>query len=346
MKNNKGRAEESGTTSQARRLKRESKQWSSLASTDAPVTSSDEMKKKLEALKKAQASAEKKLKEMEEEEAALKKAEANNPTLKKKGKSGPRSSSNAPGERSSSAGPSTRKPTLTSATDALKKDMLKERLEALKKEQEQQENPGGAASSSRGPAEGCAASSPNAPNLKKSGPSQVVGPRKKALKKANLPVVMVDWHNTVEKKNKIPVHHVMALARLMMVAEVVFISWVGSVKREKNTLQQMECLPSWALKKVKRCQTTFTLTGEGGKVHLACEEGCVAVFDDDPDVCWEAGEWGLEVFPVESRKQWGKTYYNFSEAVNAYLKKYHKGLDVRPEPGEVELEEIQLPVMD
>lgn len=333
MMNNKGRAEESGTTSQARRLRRESKQWTSLAATDDPVTSPSEMRKKVEALKKAQESAERQLKKMEEEQAALKKAEKDRPALRKLGKKNPRSQSEGPGGRSSSAAPS--KPVLTPNDASLKKaEELKQKLASLKKEQES------GATSSTGPV---TQSSPS--NLKKSEEefTEVQGRKKKALKKADLPVVMVDWHNTMEVKNKLSVQNQMALARLMVVAQVVFISWVGSYSREKLAMKQMQCLPEWALKKVKAIRTTFRKTGDGGKCHLACDEQCEAVFDDDPDICWECQEWGLDVFAIESRKQSGK-HANFAVAVKAYLKKYHPGKLIQVPEGEaLDLDEIQLP---
>ena len=90
MPNNKGRPDSSGTTSQKRRLDRESRQWTSLAKADPPVFDSEGLKDKVEALKKAQESAEKQLQEALQEEEALKKAQGDRPL-------GPKRASLAPG---------------------------------------------------------------------------------------------------------------------------------------------------------------------------------------------------------------------------------------------------------
>ena len=111
--NNKLRESGSGTTSQARRLRREEKQWHSLASTTPPAKDVASLEKHVDALEKAIHSAQQQL--------ALKKAEeaeADRPL--KKGKAGPRGKS--------------AKPVLLPADMAAKKEELKDRLESLKKD--------------------------------------------------------------------------------------------------------------------------------------------------------------------------------------------------------------------
>ena len=117
--NNKSRASGSGTTSQARRERRQGVQWTSLSHADHPCTSSESLEEKLEALKKAQASAEEQLKrkkkDEEEEKAALKKAEENLEALTKRGKNGPRSRSQS-------------RARLSTAEEAAKEHALRDRL--------------------------------------------------------------------------------------------------------------------------------------------------------------------------------------------------------------------------
>ena len=117
--NNKSRASGSGTTSQARRERRQGVQWTSLSHADHPCTSSESLEEKLEALKKAQASAEEQLKrkkkDEEDEKAALKKAEENLEALTKRGKNGPRSRSQS-------------RARLSTAEEAAKEHALRDRL--------------------------------------------------------------------------------------------------------------------------------------------------------------------------------------------------------------------------
>ena len=185
--NNKSRASGSGTTSQARRERRQGVQWTSLSHADHPCTSSESLEEKLEALKKAQASAEEQLKrkkkDEEEEKAALKKAEENLEALTKRGKNGPRSRSQSRA-RLSTAEEAAKEHALR---DRLTKQLAQPKLEtdpsSLKKDSSLKKEKGAASSS--------ASSSKSTTTLKKG---------KSAFKK----VVVVDWHNTLEKRNKVP----------------------------------------------------------------------------------------------------------------------------------------------
>lgn len=315
MPNNKGRPDSSGTTSQKRRLDRESKQWTSLAKADPPVFDSEGLKDKVEALKKAQESAEKQLQQALQEEEALKKAQGDRPIGAKKGKLGPRSSSAAP------------KPKLVTADEALKKsEMLKDKLAALKKEQ------------------AAAASSSSKPLKKEQEKEAWVEVTRKSLKK-DKSVVIVDWHNTLEKGNKISAENMEALNHLVLVTDVVIISWVGSAKREASTLQQMQALPEWTLKKVKDYLTTRTLTGSGGKIDLGSQQGGTVAFDDSPDVLWEAAEWGITPYPIKGKQShmW-PSYTSFHQACWAYLKKYYPEALKMQLPPEANCKEVELPV--
>eukprot|EP00435_Cladocopium_sp_Y103_P023400 s2649_g5.t1 len=125
----------------SRRERRQGIQWNSLSHADPPCTSTESLEEKLEALKKAQASAEQQLKkkkeEKEEEERALKKAEEDlDKALAKRGKHGPRSRSTSRA-RLSTAGEGAKEYALR---DRLVKELAKLKLEtgpsssSLKKE--------------------------------------------------------------------------------------------------------------------------------------------------------------------------------------------------------------------
>ena len=183
MSNNKSRASGSGTTSQARRERRQGVQWTSLSHADPPCTSSESLEEKLEALKKAQASAEeqlkKKKKEEEEETEALKKAEEDlDKALAKRGKNGPRSRSQS-------------RARLSTAEEAAKEHALRDRLTKQLAQLKLETDPSSLKKgNSLKKEKGAASSSQGTTTLKKG---------KKSFKK----VVVVDWHNTLEKGNKV-----------------------------------------------------------------------------------------------------------------------------------------------
>ena len=303
--NNKSRASGSGTTSQARRERRQGVQWTSLSHADHPCTSSESLEEKLEALKKAQASAEEQLKRKkkneEEEKAALKKAEENLEALTKRGKNGPRSRSQS-------------RARLSTAEEAAKEHALRDRLtkqlaqlkletdpSSLKKDSSLKKEKGAASSS--------ASSSKSTTTLKKG---------KSAFKK----VVVVDWHNTLEKGNKVPEKNLKALETLMLLAEVHIISWVGSQARYDATLEQIEdLLPAETLKRVSSYQCIWTMLGQDGKIDWACWLEAEAIFDDQPDVIKEGAQWGVKGYPIRAwgKDHTGEAFWSFADAVDQFV---------------------------
>ena len=58
-------------------------------------------------------------------------------------------------------------------------------------------------------------------------------------KEAEKPCVVLDWHNTLEKGNKMPEASLQALEQLLTVVDVHIISWVGSEDRFEKTMDQI-----------------------------------------------------------------------------------------------------------
>ena len=61
--------------------------------------------------------------------------------------------------------------------------------------------------------------------------------------------------------------------------------------------------------------------GEGGKVHQALEKGCSIIIDDNGEICKEANEVGMVIYPivtVHNQHTWwrGPKYTNLTAAVD------------------------------
>jgi hypothetical protein len=289
--NNKKRPAGSGTTTGKRREQRQAKQWNTLQQANPPVTTAAAMEEQLEALKKATESAQKQLAELEKAEQQQKKA------ANKMGKTGPRS----PEEWAAASGS---KPKLVSLEQIQREQYLKTKLASLKKEMAAKAATG---SSSSG-AEASLKKDKSHPN---------------SLKK-DVPLVIIDWHNTLEVNDALPDDNLDALKKVLEVAHVRIISWVNSEVRRKSTLQQIrELIPTETLKKVQGYQTIWYKCGEGGKVHWATHYKAEALFDDQPAVCEEARDWGLVAFPIAGNKPHkGSSFWTFADAAESYLKQF------------------------
>ena len=106
-----------------------------------------------------------------------------------------------------------------------KEQELEERLASLKKELEASFNkPTGSASSAAPPA----ASLKKEEALKKPEALNKGSAAESSLKKVDRPLVIIDWHNTLEKGDALPEENLEALKKVLDVADVRIISWVGS----------------------------------------------------------------------------------------------------------------------
>lgn len=57
-------------------------------------------------------------------------------------------------------------------------------------------------------------------------------------------VVVVDWRETLEVENEIPTANLVALEQLLQVAEVHIVSYVETVKRQRQLLQDVPAMTS------------------------------------------------------------------------------------------------------
>ena len=290
-KNKKGRPFGSGTTNAKRRELRKEKQWSALEG-QGPSSPSCLMKH-LEALEKArekckeklEAQIQAKLDGLEKPAGASSSSSGGNPPAKKQ-KSLEKDSANkmSLGKK----GPR-EKPTLTPANEVLEKAQKKDNV-VLEKTQTYKEV-----------LEKTTKAMPKAKDLEKSS-----GKR---------PLVVVDWHNTLEVNNDVPGRNAYALTLLLQRADVLILSYVAPQKRHDDVLADIHGLPHWRTNK------------DGGKTDIACARKAIAIFDDCKPILQEAIHWGLQPFAIQTewqKHQWLKepwaSYSSFADAVDAFIK--------------------------
>ena len=145
----------------------------------------------------------------------------------------------------------------------------------------------------------------------------------KESSKAKRLVVIVDWHETLEKGDKVSWANSKALTKLLEKADVHLLSWVGSKKRELKVVQDMSALAQ--VDQLTAMTTCYKKTGEGGKVDYACEVGACAIFDDCREIIQEGLRWNLQVYPIRTHHQQhtyldeDSSYYTFAQAVDSFL---------------------------
>ena len=139
--------------------------------------------------------------------------------------------------------------------------------------------------------------------------------------------VMVDFHNTLEVGNVIPAANHAAVDKLLQAQHPVTIcSWCFQ-KREREVMATLKG-QTW----FGELEDAFCIqqrTGHGGKVTICLASGIQVLMDDAPDICKEAFEKGLGVYPIQTRfekHQWweaiGRTAYpTLADAVKAFLEK-------------------------
>lgn len=154
---------------------------------------------------------------------------------------------------------------------------------------------------------------------KEEAPLQGQGLEKPLPKK---PVVVVDWHNTLEKDDDVSGDNLKMLSSLMEKCQVHILSYVQSTKRENEVLANMWRLPQRP--NLHGMSTTWVQTGRGGKCDLAWRQGAIAIFDDSPAIIKECKEWGLEVYAIQTRKEAhaylgkGEVFATFADAARAF----------------------------
>ena len=150
----------------------------------------------------------------------------------------------------------------------------------------------------------------------------------KSSASANKPLVVVDWHNTVEIDNDVSGRNAYALTMLAQRARVVILSYVATKKREEEALSQMKGLPHWKMGTLHNSRVCWRKCGLDGKTHIATDLAAVAIFDDSKEICQEALEWGLQIYPIRTKWETHKwledpqkeSHSSFAEAVDSFIK--------------------------
>ena len=136
---------------------------------------------------------------------------------------------------------------------------------------------------------------------------------------------MIDFHNTLETGDKITAENHAAVEQLLLTQhQVTICSWCFQ-KREQEVRQTLQG-QTWfgELSEVLCIQQR---TGHGGKAKICLDKGIQVLMDDAADICKEAFEKGLDVYPIQTRvekHQWwesiGRTAYpTLAAAVKTFL---------------------------
>ena len=113
-----------------------------------------------------------------------------------------------------------------------------------------------------------------------------------------------------------------ALRKLLGKADVWLLSWVGSDSRDRQVKKDIGQKGHGQEMGTATCREKV---GPGGTCHFAWDAGCIAVFDDNMQICKECTELGMEIYPIRTPSQqhgWlpaDNSYDTFPEAVEAFL---------------------------
>ena len=91
-----------------------------------------------------------------------------------------------------------------------------------------------------------------------------------------------------------------ALRKLLGKADVWLLSWVGSDSRDRQVKKDIGQKGHGQEMGTATCREKV---GPGGKCHFAWDAGCIAVFDDNMQICKESTEMGMEIYPIRTPSQ-------------------------------------------
>ena len=153
-------------------------------------------------------------------------------------------------------------------------------------------------------------------DLEKSQGSTTHGSATKGLEK---PVVVVDWHNTLEKDDVVSQDNLAGLEKLQEHCRVILLSAVDTVSRKKQVLVDMDAMiPDHIHQQGLGKETCWKKCGEGGKADLAWQWDAVAIFDDNWHICQECEAWGIDAYQVSQKKAAKGAFPTFWKAVDAF----------------------------
>ena len=137
-------------------------------------------------------------------------------------------------------------------------------------------------------------------DLEKSQGSTTHGSATKGLEK---PVVVVDWHNTLEKDNVVSQDNLAGLEKLQEHCRLILLSAVDTAKRERQVLVDMDAMiPDHIHQQGLGKETCRVKCGEGGKADLPWQWDAVAIFDDNWQICQECEALGIDAYQVSQEK--------------------------------------------
>ena len=132
-------------------------------------------------------------------------------------------------------------------------------------------------------------------------------------------VVLLDWHNTLEKDEVVSQENIKSLEKLLEHCQVVLLSAVDTAKRRKQVLHDM--LPSHIHQNLGK-EVCWKKCGPGGKADLCWLWEATAIFDDNLQICQECEAWEIDAYQVSYKHPAKGSFPTFVEAVNAFLVDY------------------------
>jgi hypothetical protein len=134
----------------------------------------------------------------------------------------------------------------------------------------------------------------------------------------------VDWHNTLEVYGEISERNKDALRMLIEQGyEITILSFAGYRRAEQVVRLAKGLKEELGLRRIK---TLDVRTGNEGKVDWCYKFGIPTLFDDNEEICREALQFNLNVFPIRTRWQKhdylekGRSFHDLREAVEFFLR--------------------------
>lgn len=143
------------------------------------------------------------------------------------------------------------------------------------------------------------------------------------------PLVIVDWHQTLENNDAISDRDLHALELLASRCRVCILSYVASDTRAEKVMEDIHTLVPFHEQLFGK-EVCWAQVGHRGKCHIACEMDAMAIFDDNRKICQECMQWGLDVYPIRTQNQPHKwilaedSFGTFAEAVDKFFSHYPK----------------------
>ena len=126
-------------------------------------------------------------------------------------------------------------------------------------------------------------------------------------------VVVVDWHQSLEKDDTVPESHQESLEKLLQVAEVHILSYVASRSRMVQVHQDVRRMVR-SQAQLAGVHTCWQKVGWDGKAAYCQWLKAEAIFDDDEKICVDCFGKGICTFALMS----GKSHHNYLPARNVF----------------------------